>query len=339
MTQKHLLIIYTGGTIGMQPSEQGFQPGKGFENQVAHALKQTPLRNLPHYTFLELDKLIDSSGIQPSDWQSLADLLRQHWADYDGFIILHGTDTMAYTASALSFMLQGQDKAVILTGSQIPLQSERSDGLNNLLISMQFAASDELNEVCIFFHDRLLRGNRSSKVSSTALAAFDSPNHPELGLAGIDLQLNQAYLQRGRKPSFCIPALNSNSVSLVHLFPGISAHAVQSMAQGVQAMILLTYGAGNLPDSNPDLIAVLHELSKAGLIIINVSQCLHGSVKQGAYAAGSALDRIGAISGQDMTLEAAFTKLHILLAQGYDKQQVKSLFQQNLCGEMTSTVK
>lgn len=335
MNQKHLLIIYTGGTIGMQCSDQGFQPGKGFEQQVARALNLYPQDNLPRYTFLELDRLIDSASIQPSDWQSLAILLREHWLAYDGFVILHGTDTMAYTASALSFMLDGQDKAVILTGSQIPLRSERSDGLNNLLTSMRFAARNEISEVCICFDGRLLRGNRSSKVSSMAMTAFDSPNHPNLGQAGIDLHLNQPYLLTGKPAVFHAPDFIPVAVSLVHLYPGISARNIRAMAQDARALVLLTYGAGNLPDSDSELIAVLHELNQDGMIMVNISQCSHGGVKQGAYAAGSELNRMGAVSGQDMTLEAAFTKLHVLLAQGYDRQQVQQLIQQNLRGEIT----
>ena len=335
MNQKHLLIIYTGGTIGMQHSDQGFQPGKGFEQQVARALNLYPQDSLPRYTFLELDRLIDSASIQPSDWQSLAILLREHWAVYDGFVILHGTDTMAYTASALSFMLADQDKAVVLTGAQIPLRSERSDGLNNLLTSMRFAAQNEISEVCICFDGRLLRGNRSSKVSSMAMTAFDSPNYPNLGQAGIDLRLNQPYLLTGSQPTFQIKGLIPDAVSLVHFYPGISPRSIRAMAQDARALILLTYGAGNLPDSDPELIAVLHGLSQAGKILVNISQCSHGGIKQGAYAAGSELNRMGAISGQDMTLEAAFTKLHVLLAQGYDRQQVQQLIQQDLRGEIT----
>lgn len=219
MTQAHILILHVGGTIGMEPSTQGYAPVAGFAARLEAALATQPANSLPTYTIIESERLIDSANLHPSDWLNLADTLAAHWQQYDGFIILHGTDTMAYTASMLSFMLRGIDKPVLFTGSQIPLASVRSDALNNVVTSLQLAASSELAEVGLCFNGKLLRGNRSTKLKSMALDAFHSPQFPYLADAAIELKLHTELLLKPGTPDFNWQAFNPEAVVIAPMFP------------------------------------------------------------------------------------------------------------------------
>lgn len=334
MKQK-ILVIYAGGTIGMQASAQGYVPVAGFERQVRQQLNDERAAQLPAFDMLELDQLIDSSNLQPHHWCELAGIIQQRWQQYDGFVLLHGTDTMAYTASMLSFMLQGIDKPVIVTGSQIPLAELRNDALDNLLTALIFAGQYSIPEVCICFNGRLLRGNRSRKLKSAALDAFDSPNYGHLGQAGINITLHAERLLAVGRANFNIPELNPNAVVVLPVYPGMSASVAKAILNdnAVKGCVLQTYGAGNPPDANSELMRVLEEAIKRGVSIVNVTQCLQGEVNQGAYATGATLNRLGVIAGSDLTLEAAFTKLHYLIATE-PQAHIGALMVKPLCGEM-----
>ncbi|MGF2685186.1 type I asparaginase [Marinobacter sp. DUT-3] len=326
---RKLLVVYTGGTIGMVASGKGYVPSPDFRGRLQRHL------DLPGLDVIELDRLIDSANLTPSDWTGIARVLESHWNSYDGFVVLHGTDTMAYTASALSYMLCGCDKPVILTGAQIPLDQDRSDALDNVTTALAMAAMPHLREVCIYFRNRLLRGNRARKISTNGLCAFDSPNAPWLGDAGIEIRLRDEWLLPPGLPDFHIPEFDNRAVATLTLYPGIPAELIQATLglPGLQSLIIHSYGAGNPPDANPALIQALEHGVNQGFTILNITQCLQGKVSQNAYATGAALDRIGVIPGSDLTPEAAFAKLHYLLATGHKGQELRNGLMQPLCGD------
>lgn len=329
-----VLVLYTGGTIGMVPSDQGYVPTAGFCDRLGEQLGAAA-GQLPGYDLIEFDRLIDSSNLVPEDWRQVALMLQLHWDDYDGFVVLHGTDTMAYTASALSFMLQGADKPVILTGSQIPLAQLRNDALDNLVTALVLAGSGDLAEVCIYFNGRLLRGNRARKVHTSGFDAFDSPNSPWLGQVGIHIELRHDLLLVPGSPRFQIPAIDPAAVVTLGIFPGMPARLLEAALADdrVRGLVLQTYGAGNPPDADQALMEVLAEAIARGVTVLNITQCHQGSVSQGAYATGATLNRLGVIPGNDLTPEAAFCKLHFLLAQGLTGETLRQALIQPLCGE------
>lgn len=329
-----VLIIHTGGTIGMLPTEQGLAPAAGFEQLLRQRLAER-LDTLPAFDLIELDPLIDSAELSPRQWSSIAAPIIDRYEDYAGFIILHGTDTLAYTASALSFMLQGLTKPVILTGSQIPLAERRSDADSNLLGALELATRPEISEVCIYFNGRLLRGNRSVKVDASALAAFDSPNLARLGEVGIEVSLRTDLMLAPGMPAFSSPEFDPAAVAVLRIFPGISATLLQAVLSqpGLRGVILQSYGVGNAPTSDAALLETLESAIARGVTIVNLTQCSRGAVASDTYATGAALSRIGVISGTDLTLEAAFAKLHWLLAQNLSAEDVAAKLRQSLCGE------
>lgn len=335
--KRRILIIYTGGTIGMQPTESGYLPMAGFHDLVAQQLKAGAKDRLPNFEVMECSQLIDSANLIPADWTRIGKLLANHWQDYDGFVVLHGTDTMAYSASALSFILQSIDKPVIFTGSQIPLLELRNDALDNLITALLLAANYDIPEVCIYFNGRLLRGNRSSKIQSTGFDAFDSPNFPWLARVGIHIDLQESLLLAKKAPSLCIPEFDAEAVAIVQTYPGMTARSLEPMVDdtSVRGLILQTYGSGNPPDANKALIQTLQQASNNGIAVLNVTQCPQGRVSQGAYATGATLNRIGVIPGSDMTLEAAFTKMHYLLSQSLEVDAIREALRRPLCGELT----
>ncbi len=335
--KSRVLIIHTGGTIGMHPSEQGYVPVPGFDDLLQQRLSKQAQQNLPHFEILEFEQLIDSSNIQPSDWTRLGRTLVEQYDNYDGFVILHGTDTMAYTASALSFILQGLDKPVILTGSQIPLIEPRNDALDNLITALILASSYRVPEVCIYFNGRLLRGNRACKLRATGFDAFDSPNCPWLGQAGIHIELQEHLLLERGAPRFQTPEFDPGAVSLLHLYPGMPGRIAAQLLQDppLKGLLIRSFGVGNPPDKNRELMAALEQASARGQVIVNLTQCLQGKVSQGAYATGAKLNDIGVVPGSDLTVEAAFTKLHFLIAMGHSAQKIRELMQTSVCGEQS----
>lgn len=335
MERKHIYIAYTGGTIGMLKSDHGYVPASGF---MQHQLKQMPefhRAEMPIFTIHEYEPLIDSSDMTPLDWQRIADDIRANYDKYDGFVILHGTDTMAYTASALSFMLENLSKPVIVTGSQIPLAELRSDGQSNLLNALHIAANYPINEVTLFFNNKLIRGNRSTKSHADGFDAFSSPNLTPLLEAGINIQINGVEVNQQPEDDFKVHDITPQPIGVVTMYPGISHEVIRNtLRQPVKAMILLTFGVGNAPQ-NSELLAQLKEASDRGVVVVNLTQCLAGKVNMGGYATGCALAEAGVISGYDMTPEAALAKLHFLLSQELSYESIRTMMQQDLRGELT----
>jgi L-asparaginase len=333
--KKSIYIAYTGGTIGMQRSDHGYVPMAGFMEDCLARMPEFHRPEMPDYHIHEYDPLIDSSDMTPADWQRIAEDIKDNYEKYDGFVILHGTDTMSFTASALSFMLEDLHKPVIITGSQIPLAELRSDGQQNLLNALYIAANYPIHEVTLFFNNQLYRGNRSKKVHADGFHAFDSPNYPPLLNAGIAISLEAGELGEPSDRPLVLHDITPQPIGVVTLYPGISSEVIANiLQQPVKALILLSFGVGNAPQ-NPAMLALLSEASARGVIIVNLSQCLHGKVNMGGYATGNALSRAGVISGFDMTAEAALTKLHFLLSLDLPAPRIRELMQQSLRGELT----
>lgn len=309
-----------------------------------HILKNMPeLRQFEYkLTVLSLTHLIDSSNMNPQIWIEITTIIGSEYAHYDGFVVLHGTDTMAYTASALSFLLENLSKPVILTGAQLPIGSVRTDAHRNLVTSIQIAAAQEngqpiVPEVCIFFNDVLLRGNRSRKVMSERFDAFYSENYPKLARAGIDVDYNRSVIRAvPQDQTLCVHTRMDNRVAILKLFPGISEAVVRCMLenQNLKAFILETYGSGNAPTESW-FVEALEQATQRGVLIYNVSQCLGGQVEQGRYATSKELLRIGVISGHDITTEAAVSKLMFLLGQNLPLSEIKTQLSRSIRGEMS----
>ncbi len=288
--------------------------------------------------------LIDSSDVEPSMWQKLAGLIKERYDDYDGFVILHGTDTMAYSASALSFMLENLSKPVVFTGSQLPIGVPRTDGKENLVSAVEIASARDsighsiVPEVSIYFNSKLLRGNRSTKTSSEAFSAFSSPNFPSLAEAGISIKYDLGAI---RRPDFWEEPLKISTeldtrVSILKIHPGITPQVMRYFLCGpeTRAVILETYGSGNAP-SKQWFTDIIREASEMGKIIMNVTQCLSGTVDMSIYATGKALKELGVISGQDITTEGALGKLFYLMGKSKDNECVKKRLGENLQGEIS----
>lgn len=331
-----VLVLHVGGTIGMVASPQGYRPAPGFPDRLRSALQASGSRQLPAFDVLELAP-IDSAELRPSDWTAMARALVDRWDRYDGFVVLHGTDTMAWSASALSFLLRGADKPVIFTGSQIPMSQSRSDGLANVESALLLAAMPELCEVGLCFGRRLLRGNRARKVATAQFDAFDAPNALPLAELGIDIHLHRdRLLTPPEPPRFAVPTFDDEAVAVLALYPGVSGGAVDALVgqPGVRGLVLHSYGAGNVPANNRSFMTALERAAARGVVLVNTTQCLQGSVQQGVYATGSALGALGVVSAGDMTPEAAFAKLHVLLASTTDTDAVRRGMGESWCGEM-----
>lgn len=335
MQKKSIYVAYTGGTIGMQRSEQGYIPVSGHLQQELASMPEFHRKEMPDFTIHEYAPLMDSSDMTPQDWQSIAEDIEKNYDNYDGFVILHGTDTMAFTASALSFMLENLAKPVIVTGSQIPLAELRSDGQQNLLNALFVAANYPINEVALFFNNTLYRGNRTTKAHADGFNAFASPNLAPLLEAGIHIRrLNTPAAPQGHGKLVVHPT-SPQPIGVVTIYPGISADVVRNfLRQPVKALILRSYGVGNAPQ-NAEFLNELQQASERGIVVVNLTQCMSGKVNMGGYATGNALAHAGVISGYDLTVEAALTKLHFLLSQNLSVAEIRQLMQTNLRGELT----
>ena len=324
-----IYIAYTGGTIGMVPSDQGLIPDAAFADHLIQHLNEAD--ELSHdFVISSYPELIDSSNATPKDWQTIARDIESKWHDFDAFIVLHGTDTMAYTSAALSFMFAHSDKPIIVTGSQVPMYKVRTDAMINVMGAI--SACEELNceknsnGVFLFFAGRLIEGDRAHKAHTSDWQAFSSPNCPERGVLGIDWRWRSTNLIK-QPMVIQIPEMDEGSVTILPVFPGVqAAHWQGLLSKRVKGAVLLSYGAGNAPDKDPALLALLKTATDRGVVIVNVSQCGAGSVAAGAYAAGSALVKAGVVSGIDMTYEAAFVKLSFLIGLGLLSEEIRAGF-------------
>lgn len=334
-----ILVIYTGGTVGMVKNAIGELIPFNFE-QIEN---QIPELHQFNYTLdiVSFKTTIDSSNIHPQHWIELVDIIQKNYEKYDGFVILHGTDTMAYTASALSFMIQNLTKPIIITGSQLPIGEVRTDAKENIITSLEIAAAKHnhfpiVPEVCIYFNYHLLRGNRSKKVESTHFDAFYSENYPPLAEAGIDIEFRKdLLLPFPKQKTKFIKILNTN-VCIIKLFPGIDFELIEYILNNnkIKGVVLETFGAGNAP-TDKKFINLLKKAIEKGIIVLNVSQCVGGSVVQGLYETSSELNKIGVISARDITTEAAITKLMLVLGSKTSLLQKIKALNTAFAGEMS----
>lgn len=335
-----ILVIYTGGTFGMGTLGDGSFTPFNFEDII------NAVPSLMSFNFvievLSFNTPVDSSNIRPYHWLELAEIIEESYQDFDGFVVLHGTDTMAYTASALSFILQGLQKPVIFTGAQLPIMIPRSDAAENFITSLEIAShkvdgKPAVPEVCIYFNYDLIRGNRAKKVESVQFDAFESENYPLLAKSGISIEYNHAYIRKYDKSvQLDVKRKWSNEVIFLKLFPGLNEEIITHMVKSanLRGIVLETFGNGNAP-MDSWFVNLLKELIKKGVIVFNVSQCLGGRVIQGRYETSKKLEEIGVVSGGDITSEAAITKMMYLLGNYSENNTIRNILTTSLCGEIT----
>ncbi|WP_443936541.1 asparaginase [Pedobacter sp. MW01-1-1] len=334
-----ILIIYTGGTIGMvNDPTNGVLVPFNFQ-QIKDNVPELSRLNY-HLDVHSFNPVLDSSNMDPEVWKTIGELIYKEYEVYDGFVILHGSDTMAFTASALSFMLENLDKPVVLTGSQLPIGQIRTDAKENLITALEIAATKEngkalVPEVCIYFDSQLFRGNRSLKYNSEKFEAFRSPNYPVLAEAGVHLQFNKNAILKAPTEKLKLRTKFNSNIGVLKLYPGITPQAVQAITESkVDAIILETFGSGNTSTAQW-FIDSLRAAIENGKIIIDISQCKKGTVQLGRYETSRELLKMGVLSGYDLTFEATVTKLMYVMGLGVSHEESRRLMELSLCGELT----
>ena len=341
MNRSRVLLIYTGGTIGMikDPVTGHLRPFD-FDNLTAQIPELGQIS--VEIKGISFEDPIDSSTVEPSHWLKMCQIIEAHYNNFDGFVILHGSDTMAYSASALSFMLRGLQKPVIFTGSQLPIGMIRTDGKENLITAVEIAGLKKagksvVREVAVYFEYKLYRGNRTHKFSADQFNAFSTPNYPVLAEAGVEINFNEEDLLRPTEnEEFHIQAELDQNLAILHLFPGMQESYVSAILNitDLKAVIMLTYGSGNAP-LEPWFLSLLENARKKDIQIVNVSQCWAGNVRQGLYETSVHLNEIGVIPGNDITAEAALAKTMFLLGQGLKGDAFSRKFKIPICGELS----
>lgn len=336
--RKKVCIIHTGGTIGMIRTSAGYAPKEGYMATVLKNIPELLSPDMPEAELLEMTPLLDSSNVAVGEWNRIGQCITERYDDFDGFVVLHGTDTMAYTASALAFMLRGLGKPVVLTGSQIPFCEIRNDARGNLLTAILIAARDDLFEVCLYFGGQLLRGVRATKLSADKLVAFTSPNERPLAECGVDIRMDsEALLPKPTEPFRFMPFVQQN-IAVLKVFPGIQFGIFENIVtDGLGGIVLEAFGSGNVPVSGSNgLSRILKRARECGTAVVIVTQCLHGTARPGLYSVSAELDSKDIIVGLDMTVEAAVTKLYALLTAGLKGRELKERMESPVCGELTA---
>ncbi|KAL8007628.1 putative asparaginase/glutaminase, L-asparaginase, Asparaginase/glutaminase-like superfamily [Plasmopara halstedii] len=343
--RSHCLVIYTGGTFGMVPDENGvLHPSSGFLEKKIREMDEFQFETMPHVTVSEWENPIDSSDMIPDDWATIAKEIEAKYWDYDGFVVLQGTDTMAYTASALSFMLEYLGKPVVVSGAMIPLHFPHSDARRNLIMSVMCAATLAIPEVCIYSNNKLLRGNRTTKVANMSVDAFHSPNFPSLAITGVEATVDQPIILPYPRSRFRVFTNLSTDICVFHLVPGfdgecieayIERHSAYKDQDKRKALVFALYGTGNAPLRKDGFLRLVQMAIEAEIPVTITSQCVQGRTQLDTYATGITLLNMGVITSLDMTIEACVAKLAYLMGKGFTGKQLKLKMETDLRGELS----